>query len=122
MIELIWILRTVKGDRPQSIRFEDLEWLLFKLWEQDRIAIYGTSLALDEELQKLADLGAIQYDGKTIIVDPNTFKQKTELIVRVAQWMLAGNAYLKYVRDRIVQRAEELLAERIARADAQAAV
>jgi len=122
MIELIWILRTaVKGDRPQSIRFEDLEWLLFdRLWGQDRIAVYGTSLRLDEELQKLADLGAIQYDGKTITVDPNAFRQKTEPIVRTAEWMIAGNAYLKYVRDRIVQRAEEL-AER-ARAAAQAAV
>lgn len=123
MIELIWILRTaVKGDRPQSIRFEDLEWLLFdRLWGQDRIAIYSTSLMLDEDLRKLANLGAIEYDGKTIAVDPNAFRQKTEPIVWTANWMIAGNAYLKYVRDRIVQRAEEL-AERVARADAQAAV
>jgi hypothetical protein len=117
MIELAYILRAIK--EPRSISFEELERFIYdQLWRQDRISIYSTSLELDEDLRRLANLGAIEYDGKTITIVPNTFRERTRQIVETAEWMIAGNAYLKYVIDVIKRRAEEF-AERGA---AQAAV
>jgi len=120
MIELVYILRAIKT--PQTIAFEELERFIYDqlLW-QDRISIYSTSAGLDRDLRFLADLGAIEYDGRTIKVVPSVFRERTQQIVETAHSMIAGNAYLKHIIDTIKRRAEEF-AERVARAGAQAAV
>jgi hypothetical protein len=73
MIELVYILRAIK--EPQTITFEELERFIYDqlLW-RDGISIYSTSMGLDEDLRFLADLGAIEYDGRTITVVPSVFR------------------------------------------------
>ena len=115
MIELVHILRTVvltacgSSLRRCSIKFDELERLVFDiLWREERIAIYETAWELEEEVRKLADLGAIKYErGEVIITDPNEFLRKITPFEIVTKNMIAGNAYLKHVMQQIERRTRE---------------
>ena len=106
MIELIHILRTLNGRGVRQVAREDLEEFLLDLWDSERVSIYSTFDRLCEDLQRLAEIGVIRYDGSTITMDED-FMQKTELMERMTMWWTAGNAYLKHVLGIIRRRAEE---------------
>lgn len=117
MIELIYILRAVVlatcnvGDGPRRcvIKFGDLERLVFDvLWDRERIATYPTSRELERDLERLADLGVIRYEsGEVAVEDPDEFTRKVEPFLLVARNMTAGNAYLRYVIQKIEDCARE---------------
>jgi len=78
------------------------------LWREERIAIYETAWELEEEVRKLADLGAIKYErGEVIITDPGEFLRKITPFEIVTKNMIAGNAYLKHVMQQIERRTRE---------------
>jgi len=106
MIELIHILRTLNSRGVRQVARKDLEEFLLDLWDSERVSIYSTFDRLCEDLQMLAEIGVIGYDGNTITMDGD-FMQKTELMERMTVGLIAGNAYLKHVFGIIRRRAEE---------------
>ena len=132
MIELVYILRAVveetacgggggedlhqkKCDKSvPPIKLSELEQLVFGvLWQERRIAIYATSWEMQRELERLADLGVIKYDGEVRIENPEEFLKKTEPFVLVARNMISGNRYLKHVIQQIEDAAREYAAKNI---------
>jgi len=119
MIELVYILRAaalaacggeegLRRCNMPPIKFSELERLVFDvLWQEERIAIYETAWELEDEVKKLADLGVIKYERGEITIDPNEFLKKIAPFELVAKNMIAGNAYLKHVIQRIVERTRE---------------
>jgi len=116
MIELVYILRTIastacESPHPRgcvlSIKFDELERLVFDvLWQEERIAIYETAWELEDEVKKLADLGVIKYKRGEITIDPEFLKKIAPFEI-VTKNMVAGNAYLKHVIQRIEERTRE---------------
>jgi hypothetical protein len=118
MIELICILRTLNSRGIRQVARKDLEEFLMDLWVSERISIYSTLDRLYEDLQRLAEIGVIRYDGRTVAMDTN-FMRKSEPIKRMTLWWIAGNAYLKHIFDVIRRRAEEF-ADRLSQKGAEA--
>jgi hypothetical protein len=106
MIELIHILRTLNSKGIRQVARKDLEKFLLDLWDSERISVYSTFDRLCEDLQRLAEIGVIGYDGRTVAMSED-FMQKSELIKRMTSWWIAGNAYLTYIFDVIRRHAEE---------------
>jgi hypothetical protein len=130
MIELVHILRAiveetayggVRGENLHQkkyavppIKLSELEQLVFDvLWQEKRIAIYATSWEMRRELERLADLGIIKYDGEVRIENPEEFLKKTEPFILVARNMISGNRYLKHVIQQIEDAAREYAAKNI---------
>jgi hypothetical protein len=106
MIELIHILRTLYSKGVRQVAQKDLEEFLLDLWDSERISIYSTFDRLYEDLQRLAEIGIIRYDGRTVAMG-NDFMRKSELIKRMTSRWITGSAYLTYIFDVIRRRAEE---------------
>jgi len=132
MIELVYILRAIveetacgcgggeglhqkKCDKSVPlIKLSELEQLVFGvLWQERRIAIYATSWEMQRELERLADLGVVKYDGEVRIENPEEFLKKTEPFVLVARNMISGNRHLKHVIQQIEDAAREYAAKNI---------
>ena len=131
MIELVYILRAIVeetacgcggGGLHQKkcvksvplIKLSELEQLVFGvLWQERRIAIYATSWEMQRELERLADLGVVKYDGEVRIENPEEFLKKTEPFVLVARNMTSGNRHLKHVIQQIEDAAREYAAKNI---------
>jgi len=96
------------------IKLSELEQLVFGvLWQERRIAIYATSWEMQRELERLADLGVVKYDGEVRIENPEEFLKKTEPFVLVARNMTSGNRHLKHVIQQIEDAAREYAAKNI---------
>jgi hypothetical protein len=134
MIELVYILRAIVkeicdgeggeglhqkkcGKSVPPIKFSELEHLVYDvLWQKERITIYAVAWEMKRELERLADLDVIKYEsGEVKIEDPNEFLKKTEPFILVANNMIGGNEYLKYVIRRIEESAKRYAADNIKR-------
>jgi hypothetical protein len=118
MIELVHILRAMaetlcndKRDVRKScvIKFDDLERFIFDvLWQKERIATYSTAWNLRMEVERLADLGIVEFRSDEIIIeDLGEFLKKIAPFLLVSRNMTAGNSYLRYVIQRIEDSARE---------------
>jgi uncharacterized protein YlzI (FlbEa/FlbD family) len=118
MIELVHILRTLSDRGIRQVDLKELEEFLLDLWDSERISIYSTFDILYEDLQRLAEIGVVRYDGRTVVINEG-FMQKTELMKRMTMGLIAGNAYLTYIFDVLKRRAEEF-ADKLAQKGAEA--
>jgi hypothetical protein len=106
MLELVHILRALSSRGVRQVALKDLEEFLLKLWDSERISIYSTFDRLCEDLQRLAEIGVIGYDGRMVTIN-DEFIKRTELVKRMTTSLTAGNAYLTHIFDVIRRRAEE---------------
>jgi len=106
MLELVHILRALSSRGVRQVALKDLEEFLLKLWDSERISIYSTFDRLCEDLQRLAEIGVIGYDGRMVTIN-DEFIKRTELVKRMTASLTAGNAYLTHIFDVIRRRAEE---------------
>jgi hypothetical protein len=120
VIELVYILHAVAVACSEArqkkcfIKFGELENFIYDvLWQEERIATYSTSLDLERDLEKLASLDIIRYESGEVVIEVDEFLKKIAPFELVARNMTAGNSYLKYVIQRIKDRAREYAARNI---------
>jgi len=127
MLELVYILRAVveevacggeKCGKPvPPIKFSELEHLVFDvLWQEERVAIYATVWEVRRELERLADLGFIEFEADEVrIENPDEFLKRTEPYLLIIRNLVGSNKYLDHVLRRIGDCARRYAADNIKR-------